>query len=703
MPIDIEKDDFKSALTKLKAREDVLIQLESISKLGSWEVNLKTNESIWSDQSYDIYGLDKKTTTPSLELFFSHVLPQDLVKVQKSIQEGIKTAKPTTIECRIKRADGKIVNILLNGQAIYDENNLPDKIIGTTQDITEITSLKKQSDELSMLIESSSNEIYIVDYKNLSYLYVNQGVSNALGYTKEEMLTKNLYDINPELTLEEVLRQKELLNSSNKVINRSVHKRKDGTTYDVQAYIHPIIYNGNKAFVIFDTNISELVKTEELLIEESKKLAHQAHHDTLTNLPNRTLFKDRLSQAIISSKRHDKQFALLFIDLDQFKIINDSLGHHVGDLVLIEASKRLKSSIREEDTLARLGGDEFTIILKDVKNISDPSVIASKIIENMKKEIKIDDHTLFISLSVGISLYPQDATNDHDLIKFSDTAMYKAKEEGRDNYQFYSKDMTAHAFESVVMETSLRIAIKEDQFLVYFQPQYNALTDTIVGMEALVRWQHPQIGLVPPGKFIPLAEQNGLIIDIDNIVMIKAMKQFAKWYKDGLRPGKLALNLAMKQLAKKNYIEELLEIMKSIDFKPEWLALEVTEGQVMNNPHASIEKLNEISSMGIELALDDFGTGYSSLAYLKKLPLNKLKIDQSFVRDITTDEDDAAITKAIISLGKNLNMKLIAEGVETVEQKDFLVKNGCNFIQGYLYSRPIPADVMSAILVANET
>jgi EAL domain-containing protein (putative c-di-GMP-specific phosphodiesterase class I) len=316
----------------------------------------------------------------------------------------------------------------------------------------------------------------------------------------------------------------------------------------------------------------------------------------------------------------------------------------------------------------------------------------------MKEPMNINGHILFISSSIGISMYPDDATSENNLIKFADTAMYKAKEEGRDNFQFYSAEMTALAFERVVMESSLRIAIKEEQFVVYYQPQFDAMTNTIIGMEALVRWRHPEIGLVPPGKFIPIAEESGLIIEIDRIVMKKAMQQFSIWYEDGLNPGILALNLAMKQLNEKDFVSTLLDTMHSLNFRPKWLELEVTEGQIMDNPNLSIFKLNEISDIGIEIAIDDFGTGYSSLAYLKKLPLDKLKIDQSFVRDIPDDEDDVAITRAIIALGKSLNLKLIAEGVETQEQRDFFVSNGCANIQGYFYARPMPAHDITVLL-----
>ncbi len=700
MPIEINNDTLKTSLEKLKAKEDTFKKLEEISNFGSWEINLKTNKSTWSDNSYKIYNLDKQITQPTLELFLSHVVDEDLARVKNEIQKAIATGTTTLIKCKIIRNDGKILNILISGQTIYDENGLPDKIIGTTQDITQQTLLELHSYELSKLIEHSSNEIYIVEWDTLKYLYVNQGACNALGYTKEELLNKTILDINPDLTMKDILKQKQLVTKSNKVLNRSVHKRKDSTLYHVQAYIHTITYHETKAFVIFDTDISELMEAEKRLQIQSEKLNHQANHDTLTNLPNRMLFKDRLSQSISISLRNKEKFALLFIDLDQFKKINDSLGHHVGDSVLIEAATRLKNSLRQEDTLARLGGDEFTIILKDVKGIQSASAVAQKIVDIMREPIEVNGHTLFISSSIGISMFPNDATDSANLIKFADTAMYRAKDEGRDNFQFYSSEMTSLAFERVVMESSLRIAIKEEQFVVYFQPQYNSLTNSIIGMEALVRWEHPTLGLVSPAKFIPLAEENGLIVEIDLLVMKSAMKQFSIWFKDGLNPGKLSLNLAMKQLNEKNFIKTLLNIMHSYNFQPEWLELEVTEGQIMKNPDDAILKLRKISEIGIEIAIDDFGTGYSSLAYLKKIPLDKLKIDQSFVRDIPNNEDDMAITKAIIALGKSLNLKLIAEGVETKEQKEFLEDNGCVNIQGYFYSRALPIDQITQMLKA---
>jgi len=821
MPIDIQKDDIQTALQKLQARENTFRQMEALAGLGSWEVDLRTKKSIWSEQSYKLYGYEYGEVEPSLDIFLEHLLPEDLPKAQETLAKVMQSKKVETFECRLRLDDGTIKNILLTGQVFYDENNQPLKLIGTTQDITELKKLQKHTQELAELLEHSLNEVYVIDTQELKYLYVNDGACNATQYSKEELLTMSVYDINPSLTPQRVqqLRQKAMAGENQEILHTIEHKRKDGSLYYVQSYIHPVKYNDQDAYVIFDTDISDIIdlqlkherqskilehihdsviavdlegkilsfnrgsikllnyeeeeilgksieqvysknnaKTPQELLkelwskeeisfeaylvkknnqeiicdislsllrddenniigaigysqditdkkivqmqlqEQRDKLDYLAHHDVLTNLPNRVLFYDRLEQAIVYANRNDKLFALLFLDLDQFKQINDSLGHDAGDIVLQEVAKRLSSTLRKEDTLSRLGGDEFTIILKDIKDSDDVALVCQKIIDVIKEPIVIENNALHISSSIGISIYKKDSTDAKELIKFADTAMYKAKEEGRDNFQFYSKEMTARAFERVIVENALRIGIENDEFIVYFQPQYNAYDDRLIGMEALVRWQHPEMGLVPPGKFIPVAEDSGLIIELDRIVMKKAMKQFASWYEAGLNPGVLALNLAMKQLAEKDFLDVLAKTMEELNFKPEWLELEITEGDIMTNPELSIAKLNKIHDAGIELAIDDFGTGYSSLSYLRRLPLDKLKIDQSFVRDVLESDDDAAIVQAIISLGKSLNMRLIAEGVEILQQKEFLMRYGCENIQGYFYSKPIPAQEVEKLL-----
>jgi len=404
------------------------------------------------------------------------------------------------------------------------------------------------------------------------------------------------------------------------------------------------------------------------------------------------LFTDRLEQEIEKAKRYKKGFALMFIDLDKFKHINDSLGHGVGDSVLKEVARRLKGILRSEDTLARLSGDEFTVIMEELIQPEDASLLAEKILETLAEPMYIDDHMLYVSGSIGISLYPQDATDAQLLLKYADTAMYKAKKEGRNTFQFYSSEMTEFALERMAMKTSLRQAIDNKEFIIHYQPQIDALTDTLVGLEALVRWQHPTMGFLSPDQFIPLADETGMIVSIDQWMMHTAMKQISQWYKEGLMPGVLSLNISIKQLEGNDFVEKIKEVMKTYDFKAEWLELEISERQMMKKAEEVIEKLNKINDLGIGISIDDFGTGYSSLSFLKRLPINRLKIDRLFIRGIPNEEEDAAIVKAVIALAESFKLDISAEGVETEAQKEFLLDCGCKNIQGYYYSEPVPAD-----------
>lgn len=316
----------------------------------------------------------------------------------------------------------------------------------------------------------------------------------------------------------------------------------------------------------------------------------------------------------------------------------------------------------------------------------------------LKEPIHSQGLDLYVSSSIGIAIYPDDALKCEHLLKYADAAMYKAKDEGRNNYQFYSSEMTKSAFERVIMEQSLRVAVQEEDFIVHYQPQIDSATNKLVGMEALVRWDHSDVGMVSPAKFIPLAEETGIIVQIDIIVLHIAMNQYKQWYKQGYNPGKLSLNLSARQIENKHFTKILCDTMESLEFQPQWLTLEITEGQIMKKPEDSIQKLKDISALGIEIAIDDFGTGYSSLAYLKRLPVNKLKIDKAFVDGLPNDDEDIAISKAIIALAKTLNLTLVAEGVETKEQQEFMLENGCSVIQGYYYSKPINAKDMEQFL-----
>jgi len=424
-----------------------------------------------------------------------------------------------------------------------------------------------------------------------------------------------------------------------------------------------------------------------------------AYNDALTGLPNRVLLVDRLEQAIEKAKRHNMGLALFFIDLDKFKEINDSLGHQVGDSVLKMAAKIFNGIIRKEDTLARLGGDEFTIIMEDLTRPEDALLLAEKILKVLKEPIEIEGHTLYISCSIGISVYDETIKDAHQFLKYADTAMYIAKEKGRNNFQFYSSKMTELAYEHMQMKTNLRQAINSEQFVLHYQPQIDGHSNKLLGLEALIRWEHPDKGLLLPVDFIPLAEETGMIIEIDQWMMKTAMNQISLWYKEGIVPGVLALNISIPLLESDIFLEALKEQMKRYSFKPEWLELEITEGQMIKEPKSIIKKLRQINDLGIRISIDDFGTGYSSLSLLKRLPIHRLKIDQSFIKDIPQDTESVAIIKAIIALANNLNLELVAEGVETLVQKDFLIKNGCNTIQGYYYTHPVTSKEMKVLLL----
>ncbi|MCW8902550.1 putative bifunctional diguanylate cyclase/phosphodiesterase [Sedimenticola sp.] len=429
-----------------------------------------------------------------------------------------------------------------------------------------------------------------------------------------------------------------------------------------------------------------------------KSLKHLAHHDTLTNLPNRLLLDARMEHAIKHARRNQGQLAVLFLDLDHFKHINDSLGHATGDLVLQQVTRRLLSITREDDTIARLGGDEFVLLMEEIKDTTDVICLAQKILDKINERFEINGQSIFIGCSIGISLYPQDGDRGETLLRNADAAMYRTKDEGRNSYNFYAEEMTASAYDRITLVGSLGRAIEKDELAVYYQPQKSLTNGRYVGLEALVRWNHPELGILPPARFLPVAEASGLIVPLGNWVLRNACRQMVTWQRNGLPIDTISVNLAGKQIRRDDLVVNIARILEETGCRPEWLELEVTEGFIMSETHASIDALRGLRDMGIQLAIDDFGTGYSSLSYLKKLPINRLKIDRSFVRDLAEDNDDAAIVKAIISLGKSLQLAIIAEGVETVFQENFLRELGCEMGQGYLYSPPIPTGQIESLV-----
>ncbi|TVT58031.1 MAG: EAL domain-containing protein [Sedimenticola thiotaurini] len=441
-----------------------------------------------------------------------------------------------------------------------------------------------------------------------------------------------------------------------------------------------------------------LQKEIQIRTQAEKNLQHLAHHDTLTNLPNRLLLDARLDHAIKRAHRNKSKLAVLFLDLDNFKHINDSLGHSAGDQLLQKVTERLSDATREDDTIARLGGDEFVVLMEAVKDTTDIICLAQKILDHINKPFEVNGESIFTGCSIGISLYPTDGDSPATLLRNADAAMYRTKDEGRNSYNFYTQEMTATAYDRIILEGSLRRAIEHDELTVYYQPQKLLSEGRIVGLEALVRWIHPELGVLPPGRFLPVAEATGLIVPLGEWVLRHACLQMVKWKKAGLPIDVIAVNLAGKQIRRRDLVMIIKQTLQETGCKPEWLELEVTEGFIMSETQDSISALNQLRELGIQLAIDDFGTGYSSLSYLKKLPIDRLKIDRSFVQDLETDSDDAAIVRAIVSLGKSLQLQITAEGIETPFQEAFLADLGCELGQGYLYSQPVPCEQIEALI-----
>jgi diguanylate cyclase (GGDEF)-like protein len=432
-----------------------------------------------------------------------------------------------------------------------------------------------------------------------------------------------------------------------------------------------------------------------------RRLAYLAQFDTLTGLPNRHLFHDRLLQTIAHARRSGNPMAVLFIDLDRFKLVNDTQGHSAGDKLLKEAAARLTECMRSVDTVGRFGGDEFGAIVSDLARPGDAGVVAQKILDAIAQPYKLDARDTYVSASIGITLFPADGDSPEALVMNADTAMYRAKEQGRNTYQYFTREMNQRALARVQMEAAMRRAIERGEFLLHYQPRVDLRSRRICGFEALLRWQHPEKGLVLPGEFVPILEEAGLIVPVGEWVLREACRQAQIWQRDGLAPLPVTANLSARQFQEKDFEATVRRVLRETRVDPSLIQFELTESLLMSEPESAARTLRGLKESGLRISVDDFGTGYSSLAYLKRFPIDALKIDRSFVRDITTDPEDAAITIAIIGLAHNLKLKVVAEGVETREQLELLAANGCDEMQGNLFSVPTTAEECAKMLEEN--
>jgi diguanylate cyclase (GGDEF)-like protein/PAS domain S-box-containing protein len=551
--------------------------------------------------------------------------------------------------------------------------------------------LFREKERAQVTLDSIGDAVLSTDLEG-KVTYLNVVAEKITGWTREESAGKNIEEV---FVIVDAGTRGPCVNPLRAAIqkNRTVQLtpnciliRRDGTEFAIEdsaAPIHDQHGLATGAVIVFhDVSVARAMGAE---------MSHMAQHDTLTNLPNRTLLQDRLTQAIATATRNDSRIAVLFLDLDGFKHINDSLSHATGDRLLQAVAKRLLAAVRTSDTVCRLGGDEFVILLSDVAHAGDAGVKAGKILSALSAPFEMEQNTLRITGSIGVTTYPEDGQSAELLIRNADLAMYQAKEKGRSNYQFYEKGMNVRAVERQSIEGDLRCALEKDEFVMHYQPKIDLKTGAITGVEALIRWNHPQRGLVGPLQFISIAEDCGLMLPIGRWVLRESCRQAKTWQDAGLPPVEMAVNVSSVEFRNDEFLKGISTILKETGLEPRFLELELTEGVLMQHAEFSVPVLQKLKAMGVRLAIDDFGTGYSSLSYLRQFPIDTLKLDQSFIHEINDDTDDATIISAVINMGCRMKHRVIAEGVETAEQLAFLRAHGCDEGQGYYFGRPMPA------------
>jgi diguanylate cyclase (GGDEF)-like protein/PAS domain S-box-containing protein len=643
-------------------------------------------EPIWGRRCDELYA------NPSLWLQAVDPAHVRLVTAAlQSLAEGI----PYDIEYRITRPDGTERWIHDRGYPMRDEAGRVVLTSGVASDVT-----KRKQDENAMRLsalafESIADGVMVTD-ADQRIVSVNHAFTAITGYEQAEVVGHSprfLQSGRHDASFYAAMWRK--IRTVGHWRGEVWDRRRSGEVYPELLSISAVrdAAGAITHYVGVSTEISSLKEYE-------ARLQHQAHHDMLTGLPNRVLFQVRFDEALARAKRHQQTLAVVLLDLDHFKTINDSLGHAAGDQLLEAVAARLGARVRETDTVARLGGDEFALLLDDTKSPQAAAVVGRALIDALAAPFQLAGHQLYVTASLGVACYPQDGSDQESLLKNADTAMYRAKAEGRNNCQFFSQEMNERALETLVLGNSLRLALARDELFVHYQPQYALASGRTTGVEALVRWRHPEHGLVPPSRFIPLAEESGLIEPIGEWVLRTACRQMRSWQDAGLPLERIAVNLSARQFRHPDLLQHIADVLAETGLAARHLELEVTESMVMQHAEDAAAVLAQLKATGITIAVDDFGTGYSSLSYLKRLPIDILKIDQSFVRGVPQGTDDVAIIRAIIAMAKSLKLRLIAEGIENADQRAFLEREGCEEGQGYLFGRPAPAEAIEQLLGA---
>jgi diguanylate cyclase (GGDEF)-like protein/PAS domain S-box-containing protein len=676
-----ERDFSRAALDSLPG---IVYVFDSEGRFLRWNKNFETVSE---------YSSDEISTMSPLGFFAGSDKLLIRQKIQETFEKGSADAEADFIT-----KSGRHKPYYYTGRIIQIEGK--SCLIGMGVDITgrkqAETAVQESRERFKNLVEASSDWVWEMDERGV-YTYASPQVREILGYEPAEVLGKRAFDLMPSGEAERVASLFSDITASQKPFslleNVNLHKNGDRVVLETSGVPFFDSTGSLRGYRGIDRDITERKRAEETI-------KYQAYHDLLTGLPNRTLFADMLEHEIVEMHRLGKKLAVLFLDVDQFKNVNDSFGHAAGDRLIQHIAGALRNSIRELDTLARIGGDEFTLMLPLMSRPEDASRIADKVMQTFQRSFIVDHHELRLTASIGISIYPEDGQDAGLLLKNADIALHFAKDQGRDNYQFYNSSISHRTLERVIFENRLRQAVERGELVVHYQPQQQIKTGKITGAEALVRWNHPDLGLLSPEQFIPLAEETGLVIEIDQWVLRTACEQLKIWEGSGHALPFVTANLSARQFQQPALVGMIAGILNITGLNPGNLGIEITETLAMRDTELTFRNLNLLNEMGVKLLIDDFGTGYSSLSYLKKLPIHKLKIDKSFITDLAKDKDDQAITNAIIAMAHILKLKVVAEGVETKGQQSLLASQDCDEMQGFLFSEPVTAEEFEKLLVA---
>ncbi|PAU52338.1 diguanylate cyclase [Pseudomonas sp. PIC25] len=691
----LELDETSHALSKSEAR--LALALEA-SELGLWDWDLVSDE-VHHSQLKEIFGIEPGETTVLRDLK-PRLHPEDLPLLRRALVEHLKgRSDGYAIEYRVRHADGRWVWVEDRGRAVErDAEGRVTRMLGTRRNVS-ARKLREEEQRLAATVfEAASEGIFILD-PDYRLLAVNRAFSEVTGYRREEVLGRG---VNALIASREARRQYQMirleLEQHGSWQGELIETRKNGELYPQWLQL-TVVHDGRGRVSHIVGFLSDLSARR----EAEERLRYLSHYDELTGLANRTLFKERLHEASQRARQSGRSLALLHIDLDRFKLLNDSLGHEVADQLLRQMARRLTQAVPEADTLARLSGDEFAVLLDTYGSLSSLARLASRLLAKLRVPMDIGGHELVVNASIGISLLPENAREISALISQANMAMQHAKHLGGNTFQFFTDNLQACTLERLQLETQLRKAIDEGQLEVYYQPKLNLLDDCVHAAEALVRWNHPQLGLVPPSDFIGLAEETGLIVPLGEFVLREACRQAREWQQSGLADIRVSVNLSVQQLRPGNFTSLVRLALDETGLPPHLLELELTESQLLDNVENVISTFRQLRGHGVKLSIDDFGTGYSSLSYLKRFPADYVKIDQTFIRDLSAGGEDAAITRAIIAMAHSMELKVVAEGVETQAQLDFLKQHRCDEIQGYLVSRPVRAEAFAELLKEQAT